>query len=167
MEKYPSGTVKGFCDNLKKLIEVRAGKLLAEDICECEIDSIISHYLKDDAQKTNLANGLFWVIWIQNTIEKVADKELYEQFKSIYPFPRLFSHKGGYASPFSILQPYRLYPQPNKELLLSGGTDIWGEVASWLDSIGHQDVMQAVIKSFEEDLRKCRFPVNLSSLWRP
>ena len=165
---YPSREVKAFCDNLKTLVEVRAGKLHPGGICQCELDSIISHYLKDKDQKTNLANGLFWTIWVQNTIEQVAEPELYKQFRSIYPFPRLFSHVGNlYASPFFILQPYRLYKMPSMDLILEGGKDIWGEVAMWLGSIGRQDIIKPVTESFEEDLKhQHKSFKEIVSLWR-
>lgn len=164
--EYPSREMKEFCDNLKTLVEVRAGKLHPDGICECEIDSFIAHYLKDDAQKINLANGLFWTVWVQNTIEKVAH-DLYEQFRSIYPFPKLFKHERGNADPFRILIPCHLYPPLPMKLIIEGGSDIWGEVVGWLNSIERKDVVDLAIKAFEEDLKHQQaFFKEIASLWR-
>lgn len=172
---FPSGSLREWCRRIRELLDApREGRTRHRDgFCQCEVYRAIEY--APAAQRAQLASGIFWSVWIDQVMwyvlveggvgGRAANRELYEAFAALYPFPKLYSHPvPGHASPAWLLAANRSYQLPSRELLLEDKEEFWGDVASWLESIGRSDVRDAAIFAFKEDLG-LRFPPEMGYLF--
>lgn len=172
---FPSRAIKSWCKNIQKLIDSpRKNKTTYNDgFCMCEVEKAIL-YAPGDKQ-AQLTSGLFWSVWIDQVMYYVLidggvngflpEPELYRKFRSIYCFPKFYVHSGpGHSSPHFLLGDNQHYQKPDEYLLKEDKNDFWCEVKKWLMSIHRDDVVNAVISAFREDIEN-RFENKYSFLW--
>lgn len=139
--------------------------------CQCEVDHVVSfagpeHGGSAEAM-ADFAAAFFWSVWIDQVMFYVSGHDDYSEFRSLYPFPKLYSHHtGAHNPPASLIVGEHTYPLPCRVLLLEQKKDFWGEVSSWLDSSHRSELRRAAISAFKEDLRlRHRFPLELGYLF--
>jgi len=190
---YPSEAMFKWCENVRRLWweQRRIGQTREDGFCRCQIGHAIER-ATDAREQAQLCSGLFWSIWIDQVLYDVCGSRqgLYERFRWLYPFPKLYSHTGpGYASPAVLLAPPPevpaegppgfpedidwgeakhdegdRYERPGRELLLEDKREFWGEVAGWLKEVGEETVRQAAQDDFRKDLGE-RFPPGFEFLF--
>ncbi len=160
---FPSEAIKDWCHNIQKLIDApREGKTSYDDgFCACEVEKAILYAPHE--QQPQLISGLFWSIWIDQVMYYVLvdggihgfepDKELYKKYRSKYRFPKLYVHSGpGHSSPHFLLSQNANYQTPNNELLEEDRRDFWCNVKDWLKGIHRDDVIDAALSAFQDDI---------------
>jgi len=169
--RYPSEALRAWCQNVEKLRQEmsKRGKALEDGWCQCDIGDAIRFC--QQSQQAQFCSGLFWSVWIDQVLFTVLPPELYDQFRSIYRFPKLYSHPTpGHASPaFLIIPPPAAdercqYQRPTNELLMQDKKEFWGEVAAWLRHVGQVNHCEAAEADFKADLSR-RFPEEFHFLW--
>jgi hypothetical protein len=168
---FPSEAMKLWCQNVEKLREAlfRQDKAQDDGWCQCQIGEAFSIFCPRDKQ-AQLCSGLFWSVWIDQVLFTVLPRELYDQFRSIYTFPKLRSHPTGHASPAFLINPPAAadercqYQRPTRELLMQDKKEFWGEVAAWLRHVGQVNHCDAAEADFKADLGR-RFTEEYHFLW--
>ena len=131
--------------------------------------------------QAEFVSRLFWSVWIDQVLYRVLGSQnpVYEAFRKLYPFPKLYHRVPPvHASPALLLvnravqnlqgnhiaegeendfpdapsRPHQ-YEAPDQKLLQEDKGKFWGEVADWLSNTDNGAVKDAAITAFEEDLR--------------
>lgn len=173
--QFPSQRIKDWCNNIQALIDApRVNKTSkGNGFCGCEFEQAILYAPRN--QQAQLTSGLFWSVWIDQVMYYVfvdggivnfpQEIELYEKFRSIYCFPKLYVCSGrGYLSPHILFDNNYRYLKPDRELLEEDKKEFWNdEVKKWLTNIHRGDVIVALVSAFKEDITK-RFENNYGFL---
>lgn len=169
--KFPSEDLKNWCREIQNLIDAPRERKTGIGFCACEIEEAIL-YAPENMQ-AQLTSALFWSIWIDQVMYFIlldggvkpylrkyfppAENQLYDKFRSLYPFPKLNIHGGaGQVSPGYLLSEQRHFQKPDIKLLSEDRKEFWGEIKNWLKSIQREDIINAMICAFREDV-KLRF----------
>ena len=137
---FPSKEISEWCTNINKLLYVD------ENVCECAIENIIQKC--PTSQQQDLVNGLFWSLWIDQVFYyitydggvrpylrysfKGTNTDLYQEFRTTYPFPKIHAHSGGgQMSPMTLFHNQFSYNKPtNKQ------EEIYNNAISLFDQCG-------------------------------
>jgi hypothetical protein len=160
---FPSNEISQWCTSINKLLCVD------ENVCECAIENIIQNC--PTSQQQDLVNGLFWSLWIDQVFYyitydggvrpylrycfKGTNTDLYQEFRTTYPFPKIHAHYGsGQMSPMTLFNNQFSYNKPTNKQLLEGRKDFWGEIKDWLKYKNRAEIIAQFICAFREDFKE-------------
>jgi predicted DNA-binding transcriptional regulator YafY len=137
-----------------------------DGLCHCEIDRLCD-WIRDQ-----FICRLFWSVWIDQVLFYIlvegkgavaAEPQLYEAFRENFRFPKFHPHSSSrHESPSSLFRTEgnNHGASCHPSLMNAAKDEVWGSVAQWLDTDGHQLVKEAVETEFVRDMH-LRFPLDV------